>query len=132
MKKLFDDELVAAREDALASFIEENSRLLREGKVVEVENNIKYVDVECNGWGLSDCVLELKTILFRELIEQDDVDAIITMIEQMEMEEILCAIDPNCYPILKIVVERLDQSIWTEYDSNPEFVKWMQAISLEN
>ena len=132
MKKLFDDELVAARERELASFIEENSRLLREGKVVEVENNIKYVDVECNGWGLSDCVLELKTILLEKLIEQEDVDALVTMIERMEMEEILCAIEPKSYPMLKNVVECLDHSIWTDYDSNPEFVKWMQAVSLEN
>ena len=127
MKKLFNDELIAAREGEMAGFIEKNSRLLREGKVAEVENNIKYVDIECNGWGLSDCVLELKTILLEELIEQEDVDALVTMIEQMEMEEILCEIEPTKYPLLKKVVKQLDQSIWSDFDVNPEFIKWIQA-----
>ncbi len=122
------NELDAAITDELQRFLVQNVQLLIEGNVLAVEKNIKYIEEERLGLGLLDCVMELKRYLLESLMEAEEIDALVVMIEQMEMEKILLEMDPNQYPLLKKVVEKLDWSIWTDFDVNPKFVKWMQSV----
>ena len=126
------DEFEVARKEVLEQFLEENTQLLCEGNIAEVEKSIRYIEVERSGLGFSDCVSELKRCLLERLIKVEEIDAIVTMIEQMEMEEILYEMEPKRYPVLKRVVERLDWSIWSDFDANLEFVRWMQVVTEEN
>ena len=124
----YKNELDAAIADELQVFLSKNTQLLCEGNVLEVEANIKYIDEEREGLGFSDCIMELKRYLLESLVELEEIDALVVMLEQMEMEEILLKLDESRYPILKKVVEKLDWSIWQDFDANPEFVEWMQSI----
>ena len=122
------NELDVAITDELQRFLVQNVQLLIESNVLAVEKNIKHIKEERFGLGISNCAMELKRYLLEMLMEAEEIDALVVMIEQMEMEEILLELDANQYPILKKVVEKLDLTIWTDYDANLEFIKWMQSV----
>ena len=128
MEDNYMDEYKIVRDEELEQFLVQNVQLLCEGKISEVEKNIRYIESERSGLGFSECMSKLKRYLLEMLIEKEEIDALVTMIEPMEMEEILYEIEANQYPVLKRVVERLDWSIWLDFDANSEFVKWMQVV----